>query len=152
MSCDGISKSRLVGCKKNSIGGFKAVGFMPYNSNLQLTSDDMFEGTGLTGSIYRYELVNTGCNYEEDIAPDTQNQNALTTGTLTLVLPQLDRETRNQVKLLAYQKTQIFLELYNGSIILIGHEYGCDATSVKLSTGGAKKDMAGFTLTFLYFS
>lgn len=147
MACDNISKSRLLGCK-NGFAGIKAVGFMPFNSSITLTAGEMFEGTGLTGSIYRYELKNDGCNYEEDVASDRATGTTVVTGTLNLVLPSLDRETRDQVKLLAYGRPQVFLELNNGTILLAGAEFGCDLTSAKLATGGAKKDMAGFTLAF----
>jgi hypothetical protein len=54
MACENISKSRLLGCKSN-FSGIKAVSFMPY-TKLTLTAGDMFEGTGMTGSVYRYEL------------------------------------------------------------------------------------------------
>jgi hypothetical protein len=53
MACENISKSRLL-CKSN-FSGIKAVSFMPY-TKLTLTAGDMFEGTGMTGSVYRYEL------------------------------------------------------------------------------------------------
>jgi hypothetical protein len=53
MACENISKSRLLGCKSN-FSGIK-VSFMPY-TKLTLTAGDMFEGTGMTGSVYRYEL------------------------------------------------------------------------------------------------
>jgi hypothetical protein len=55
MACENISKSRLLGCKSN-FSGIKAVSFMPY-TKLTLTAGDMFEGTGMTGSVYRYELM-----------------------------------------------------------------------------------------------
>jgi hypothetical protein len=34
---------------------------LPY-TKLTLTAGDMFEGTGMTGSVYRYELKNDGNN------------------------------------------------------------------------------------------
>jgi hypothetical protein len=42
----------------------------------------------------------------------------------------------------------LFAELFNGDIWLLGAEFGCELNSVKMSSGGARKDMSGFTMDF----
>jgi hypothetical protein len=144
--CEIITKSRLLGCK-SGFAGIKAVSFMPY-TKLTLTAGDMFEGTGMTGSVYRYELKNDGCNYEETGASDRNTSTTVYDGKLSLVLPVLDRATRDEIKLMAYGRPLIFAELFNGDIWLLGSEFGCELNSVKMGSGGARKDMSGFSLEF----
>lgn len=141
-----ISKSRLLN-SKTGFSGIKAVSFLPYKK-LTLNSDDTFDGVGLTGSVYRYELKNDGNNYDEEGTPDRGTGTTVYTGTLNLVLPILDRATRDEVKLLAYGRPQIFLEKFDGTLLLAGTELGCELKSIKIGTGGARKDMSGFTLVF----
>ena len=142
-----ISKSRFLNTKEG-FSGIKAVGFLPYQKTITLTTGDMFEGTGLTGSVYRYEVKNDGCNYDEEGKPDRNTGTTVYTGTLNLVLPILDRATRDEVKLLAYGRPQIFVEKYDGTILLAGSEFGCELESIKIGTGGKRSDMSGFTLQF----
>ena len=146
MACENINKSRLLGCK-TGFSGIKAVGFLPF-ANLTLSATDMFEGVGLTGSIYKFYLKNDGNTYTEEIDSNRQTHTTVYNGTLNLVLPSLDRETRDQVKLLAYGNPQIFLELYNGQIQLIGAELGADLSGGSITTGGARTEMSGYSLTF----
>jgi hypothetical protein len=107
----------------------------------------MFEGTGMTGSVYRYELKMMVTTMKKLVL----HRNTGTTvydGKLSLVLPIVDRATRDEAKLMAYGRPLIFAELFNGDIWLLGAEFGCELNSVKMSSGGARKDMSGFTMDF----
>lgn len=142
-----ISKSRFLNTKEG-FSGIKAVSFLPYLKTISLAADDTFQGTGLTGSVYRYEVKNDGCNYDEEGKPDRNTGTTVYTGTLNLVLPILDRATRDEVKLLAYGRPQVFIEKFDGTILLAGSEFGCELDSIKIGTGGKRSDMSGFTLQF----
>lgn len=145
-----INRSRKLGQKKN-FSGIKAVGFLPF-TNLTLAASNYFEGAGMTSSsgtasVYRYDLKNDGNTYSEEITSDRNTGTTVYNGTLTLTLPTLDKETRDQIKLLAYDRCQVFLEAFDGKIFLAGLKCGCELTGGTLATGGARGDMAGFTLT-----
>lgn len=145
--CESINKSRNEHCK-TGFSGVQAVGFLPkVNGGLTLTASDMFEGTGLTGSVYKFFLKNDANTYSEEIASDTNTGTTVYTGTLTLTLPVLDRETRDQVKLLAMGQSHIFIEMYDGKKLLMGSEFGAYLTGGTIATGGARTDMSGYTLT-----
>lgn len=146
MACEFINKSRNLPCA-NGFSGIKAVGFLP-RTTLTLSGDDTFEGVGLTGSIYRYELYGDGNTYEDDGVSDESAFTTVYTGSLKISLPILDKETRNQMKLLTYSRPQIFLELFNETILLAGVNNGCKLVSSKATTGGARKDMQGWNLEF----
>ncbi|MFC6095809.1 hypothetical protein ACFPVY_04050 [Flavobacterium qiangtangense] len=147
MACESLSRSRNLPCKIG-FSGIKAVGFLNYTP-LTLASEDIYNGLGLaTQEIYRYELKNDGNTYEEDGVSDRNTSTTVYTGALTIVLPLLDRATRDEVKKMAYGRPQIFLELFDGQVVIAGFEHGCELTSAKFATGGARKDMNGITLTF----
>lgn len=145
--CESINLSRYENCK-TGFSGVQAVGFLPkVPTGLTLTSEDLFEGVGLTGSVYKFFLKNDGNTYSEEIASDDNTGTTVYTGTLTLTLPVLDRETRDQVKLLAMGQSHIFIEMYDGKKLLMGSEFGASLTGGTIATGGARTDMSGYTLT-----
>lgn len=145
--CESINKSRNLHCK-TGFSGVESVGFLPIvNGGLTLTSDDTFEGTGMTGSVYRFLLNNDGNTYSEEIASDINTGTTVYTGTLTLTLPVLDKDTRNQVKLLAMGHYHVFIQMKDKKMLLMGSEFGAQLTTGTIATGGARTDMSGYTLT-----
>lgn len=147
-----INRSRNLGYKKN-FSGIKAVGFLP-DTKLTLAPSGYFEGGGMTASgttasVYRYTLKNDGNSYSEEIASDRNTGTTVYTGTLALTLPTLDKETRDQIKLLAYGISKVFLEAYDGKIYLMGYEHGCELTAGTIATGAARTDLSGYTLTLM---
>jgi len=147
MACESISRGRKWQCMK-TFNGLKAVSFLNF-TQLTLGADDKFAGLGLAGQeLFRFELNQPENLYEEETVADESTMTAVTTGTLTLVLPFLDTETRNEAKKLINGRPQIFLEHKSGEIYLIGFENGATLTNFKMSTGGAASDMAGFNMSF----
>lgn len=147
MACITLTKGRKLPCKGGN-GGIKAVGFQVYNSTNLITSTTGSVSTIPTGSIYRYELKNTGNTYTEEIAADADARTVVYNGTLNLVLHKLDVDTRNEVKMLAMGEVVPYLETYNGDIFVVGSQNGAELTGGNANTGGAKTDFQGFNLTF----
>ena len=147
MSCITLTSGRKLPCKGGS-AGIKSIGLLPWENGLVSGVDG--EVTDLTGitSIYKYELKNTGNTYTEDLTSDSDARTVSYTGTLAVVLNKLDTETRNQVKVLAMGELIIFVELANGSVIVIGAGFGADLTAGQALSGGAKADFTGWNLTF----
>ena len=142
-----ISKGRLLNTKEG-FSGIKAVSFYPYTTAIRLTASDYFEGTGLTGSVYRYEVFNDSSSY--DVEGDSSDNTGTTvySGTINLTLPILDSVTSGEVKLLAYRRPHIFIEKYDGTLLLAGAKNGCSLEKIKMGTGAKHGDLSGFTLQF----
>lgn len=146
-TCITLSKGRKLPCKGGN-GGFKAVGFQVFNSSALIASTTGSVSTLPTGSIYRYELKNTGNTYTEEIASDSDTRTVVYNGTLNLVLQRLDLDTRNEVKMLAMGEVIPFIETYNGDIYAVGSQNGAELTGGGIDTGGAKTDFQGFRMVF----
>lgn len=132
---------------KNGFSGIKSVGFVNREAPYTLSLDEKLSTT-ISDTIYRFKLVGDASTYDETITSDKNNRTTVYDGKLSLTLQGLDSATRNQIKLLAWSSPKIFLELYNGDILLMGNEFNCDLTGGNIVTGGARADMQGATLEF----
>lgn len=157
MACSFITKGRIIPNCKNNSGGFKSVSIIPYIPLIEdyLQPDGTLGVSGLTyitttmvDDFNRFDLKNNGNTFDETSATDDQTFTTIFTGELKLVLPKLDVETKNEIKLLAYARPQLFVETYRGDVILVGMQNGCNLTSSVSKIGGAKTDFQGFELTF----
>lgn len=148
MACD-ITAGRKEPCK-NTVGGLKNVYFInyagqdPYTLTAnEVTAIDTLEVT----AAYKYELRADGNNFEEAMASDKNTGVTLFTQTLNLVLKKQDKQTHNEVKLLAHGRPQVVIEDNNGNFQLAGFSEGMDVTGGSIVTGGAKADFNGYNLT-----
>lgn len=149
MACITLTKGRKLPCRGGK-SGFRAVGFAVWEDGL-ITGTDGEVATlpvGLT-DVYRYQLKNTGNTYSEEIASDAESRTVVYNGTLSIVLHNLDLATRNEIKMLAMGELIIFVETYNGDILVIGAGQGAELTGGTIAeTGGAPSDFQGSKLTF----
>lgn len=148
MACD-ISAGRLEPCK-NTVGGLKNVYFINYAGTEPFTVTDgeiTAIDTVTVTAAYKYELRADGNNFEEAMASDKNTGVTLFTQTLNLVLKQQDKQTHNEVKLLAHGRPQVVVEDRNGNFMLAGYSDGMDVTGGSIVTGGAKSDFNGYNLT-----
>ena len=70
------------------------------------------------------------------------------THTLSVTLQKLDHDTTNQLKLAAYNRSQIFVRDANDNIFLLGMNNGCNISAGTMQSGAAKGDLSGYTLEF----
>lgn len=148
MACEGITRSRYISCADN-FSGIRAIGILPIKTGLTLTSDGLFEGVGITGSIYRWEVDADANVGEGETQIDPQTLTNVTTQTLNLTIQGIDNDTLEQIRKLSYGKPKLFLEMFDDkTILLMGHKNGCRLLNYKVSTGGARTDLSGITLTF----
>jgi hypothetical protein len=149
MACD-LTKGRALPCRE-SVGGLKAVYFVDFGDlgTVTLTADEVTNMTGVSGALtaYRYELKGTS-SVEQTINASRENGTVFYDQSVTLSLPQLSKEDNNEIKLIAYGRPHIFVEDYNGNVLLVGREYGADVTGGTIASGAAMGDMSGYTLTF----
>jgi len=67
--------------------------------------------------------------------------------TLSLTLKKLTKEDNKEIKLLAYGRPHVFVEDYNGNVMLMGAAHGADVNGGTIVTGAAMADLSGYTLT-----
>lgn len=100
---------------------------------------------GLTAA-YAYPLEGDGNTLEQNMVSDRNTGTRVNTQTLTIVLKNMDAATNAEFNLLAAGYPQAVVVDRNGNYIALGLDDGIDFTVVS-TTGGAKTDMNGYTLT-----
>jgi hypothetical protein len=153
MACDFITTGRALACK-DSVGGIKAVIFVPNDSTNKIIVDSTDSSTGaidgLTDNVagsYKYELKGTS-SLEETITASADNGTVFYEQALNLTLPKLSASDTKEIKLLAASRPQIIIQDYNNNYMVVGLENGADVSGGTIVTGAAMGDMSGYTLTF----
>ena len=165
MACN-LTAGRLVDCK-DQIGGLKTIFFCAdYSSNIGQhmtvngTNALQIDTAGFTGwSAYGTPTGSTMTLYKYDLRPNlssmTVNFNAdaatgttFFTQTLSLTLQKIDAATSNQIKLLCYNRVQIFVQDTNDNVFLLGLNNGCDVSGGTIVSGAGKGDLTGYTIEF----
>jgi len=100
----------------------------------------------LLTTVFEYELEGDGNSVSESEVPDRNTGTTVNTQTSTFVLKKIDAVTSAQMNLLAYGFPMAVVKDRNGIYHAIGIDDGIDFTVVQ-STGGAKAELNGYTLT-----
>ena len=146
MACN-ITAGRLEGCK-DSVGGLNAIYFVNFGDMGALTvTDETVTGiAATTPDAFKYDLRGTS-NFEQSLTSSRENGTTFAEQTLTVSLKKQDATTHKEVKLLAYGRPQILIEDNNGTVWLMGEEFGSEMNATA-STGAALGDKSGYELTF----
>ena len=157
MACD-ITRGRLIDCK-DSIGGLKAIYICKnYNNNIsavatinttEMTTAGFATWSGATGSattVFKYDLVQNLSSLTVNINSDNANGTTFFEQTLSVVLQKIDHDMTNELRLMAYSRSQIFVQDSNDNVYLLGIDGGCYVTGGTVVTGTAKGDMSGYTI------
>jgi hypothetical protein len=96
--------------------------------------------------VFEFEIEGDGNNVSESLVPDRNAGTSLNTQTTTIVLKKIDATTSAQLNLLTYGFPMAVVKDRNGVYHAIGIDDGIDFT-VGQSTGGAKGELNGYTLT-----
>tara|TARA_R100001086_G_scaffold214497_1_gene130525 strand:+ start:1177 stop:1779 length:603 start_codon:yes stop_codon:yes gene_type:complete len=160
MACN-LTKGLAVDCK-DQIGGLKKIFFVKsYCSDIRAKAT--FDGTDPlvmdTGGFANWDIQSGGAVtvFQYDLRPNlssmTVNINSdPATGTtffeqtLSLTLQKLSVAQTNELKLISYNRSQIFVLDNNDNVFLLGMDNGCDISGGTAVTGAAKGDMTGYTL------
>ena len=153
MACNFISTGRALACK-DSVGGIKAVIFVPNDATDKIVVDSLDGTTGAIDSLvanvadsYKYELKGTS-SLEETITASADNGTVFYEQALNLTLPKLSALDTKEIKLLANSRPQIIVQDYNNNYVVVGLENGADVSGGTIVTGTAMGDMSGYTLVF----
>lgn len=163
MACD-LTKGRQVDCK-DSIGGLRTMYILPnycgnieasaeISTDLEMTDADFADwdtyGDPTTDkqTLLQYDLRPNVSSLTVNFNSDAATGTTFWTSVLSVTLQKLDHDTTNQLKLAAYNRSQIFVRDAMDNIFLLGMNAGCNITSGTMVTGAAKGDLSGYTLEF----
>jgi len=100
----------------------------------------------LLTSAYAYPLEGDNNTLEQSMVPDRNTGSRVNTQTMTITLKAMDAQTNAEFNILASGYPQAVIVDRNGNWHCLGLDDGIDFTVVG-STGGAKADLNGYTLT-----
>jgi hypothetical protein len=145
MACD-LTTGRLKVCKQ-SLGGLGKLFLFNFVENpFTFASGIVTAINPSLTTVFEYELEGDGNNVAESLASDRNSGTSVNTQTLTFVLKQINATTSAQMNLLAYGFPMAVVKDRNGVYHALGIEDGIDFT-VAQTTGGAKGELNGYTLT-----
>ena len=156
MACN-ITRGRLIDCK-DSIGGLKAIYIAKsYSNNVAATATiNTTEMTtagfanwsccGGTVEVFKYDLVQNLSSLTVNINSDNANGTTFFEQTLSVTLQKIDHDMTNELRLMAYSRSQIFVQDSMDNVFLLGMDGGCYVTGGTVVTGTANGDMNGYTI------
>ena len=156
MACD-ITRGRLIDCK-DTIGGLKAIFIAKsYSNNVSavatINTTEMttagfpnWSCCGGTVEVFKYDLVPNLSSLNVTINSDNANGTTFFTQALSVTLQKIDHDMTNELRLMAYSRSQIFVQDSNDNVFLLGIDNGCHVTGGTVITGTAKGDLTGYTI------
>ena len=145
MSCD-IASGRLRQCK-NSQGGLDRLFLLNFVEDAFTVASGVATAINpLVTAVYEYEIDGDTHNFTEDFISARNEGTSVNTQTLTAMLKQMDATTSASLNVLVKGRTLAVAKDRNGVYSVLGFDDGMDF-SVNTSTGSAKTDMNGYTLT-----
>lgn len=146
MSCL-VSKGRLLNCKDQK-GGIKAIYFA--NGTAEdfgyTITGQQITALGTLAEVFKYEVKATTNTLTETGTSSEDNGTFFVAQALAVTLPKLSADLQAQCQLICAGRPSVFVEDYNGNIVLVGAYNGTMSNMTKV-TGGASGDLSGFTLT-----
>ena len=160
MACN-LTRGLLVDCK-DQIGGLKKIFFtQSYCGDIRASAT--FNGTnvlqmdtagftnwdiygGSTVNVFQYDLRPNLSSMTVNINSDPATGTTFFEQTLSITLQKLTVAQTNELKLISYNRSQIFVLDTNDNVFLLGMDNGCDISGGTAVSGAAKGDMTGYTL------
>ena len=160
MACN-LTKGLLVDCK-DQIGGLKRIYFVKsYCSDIRANA--VFDGTDTnvidTAGFTNWDIADGGAVtvFQYDFRPNLSSMTVNFTSdpatgttffeqTLSITMQKLSVAQTNELKLISYNRSQVFVLDNNDNLFLLGIDNGMDVSGGTAVTGAGKGDMTGFTL------
>jgi len=149
MACE-LTAGFTLECK-STIGGIKAIYLQQHQDFLTNVTIDATteEVDGLpTASIYKYTCPKHTGSFNEEVASSVENGTIFYTQTVTATFFALSAARRKQLELVAKNRLVVFVQDNNDNIWMVGKADGAEVTAMTTSTGVAKGDLNGYTITF----
>lgn len=157
MACN-LTRARGIDCKY-TIGGLRRIFLVKaYANNIlenaTITETEMTAG-GFTNwssaetnivTVHQYNLIPNLSSMTVNINSDNANGTTFFNQTLSVTLQKIDHDSTNELRLMAYSRSQIFVEDSNNNCFLLGVQNGCHVTGGSVFTGVAMGDQNGYTI------
>ena len=157
MACN-LTRARGIDCK-DTIGGLRRIFLVKaYANNIlenaNITETEMTAG-GFTNwssaetnvvTVHQYNLIPNLSSMTVNINSDNANGTAFFNQTLSVTLQKIDHDSTNELRLMAYSRSQIFVQDQNDNCFLLGIDNGCHVTGGTVITGTAMGDQNGYTI------
>jgi hypothetical protein len=150
MSCE-ITRGFGKGCN-DTIGGAKAIYFGNWETiaTAGITYDMGGSVSALpTATIYKYVPHQNTANWVEETTASIETGSVFFTSTISLSLKGLSQTKQRELQSLAFGRWIVFVEDANNNIWMVGTYEGCLMNGGNGTTGAAKGDMNGYTLTLV---
>jgi hypothetical protein len=148
MSCN-LVQGITFGCRDNA-GGVGKVWITDYDNIASVTKDsgDTITEISGTGVFYEFQLIRATSEVTETINASLENGTVFFTQEITMFFAKLEQYKRNIIKAMAQSfRLAIVFQDNNGSLFLIGEEYGAFVSAGSAVTGLALGDRQGYNLT-----
>jgi hypothetical protein len=148
-ACD-VSEGRLVGCK-DVIGGISKIFLMTYDDDLlnelTISSNEITEiGSAIT--VYQYDLRPNTATFNSNFTSDDATGSTYYEQVLDVTLQKIVKQDIPHLDNILKGRCQVWVLDANDNVFLVGTRFGASVTAGAMSTGTAKGDLSGFTLTF----
>jgi hypothetical protein len=145
MACD-LTGGRLKPCK-DAVGGVRKIHFVDFGDlgTVTLSDDEVTDLSG-TFSFHTYD-VKGNSSLETNIQTSLENGTTFFEQVVNVTLHKLTKEDNKELKLMSYGRPHVFIETFDGKVLLIGREHGAEVTGGTAVTGTAMGDLQGYTLT-----
>ena len=138
----------LVDCKEG-IGGIKAIYLGAYSTFANTATFTGNEFTALdTGSVYEFQLPKHTGSFTEEAAISIENGTVYYTQTVVASFHGMTPERAAQLQLVAKGRNVLWVLDNNNNLWMCGYKDGVEVTAFTTSTGTAKGDLNGYTVTF----
>ena len=145
MACD-LTGGRAKPCK-DAVGGIRKIHFVDFGDlgTVTLTDDEVTAMDG-TFTYHTYD-VKGNSSLETNIQTSLENGTTFFEQVVNVTLHKLTKEDNKELKLMAFGRPHVFVETFDGSLLLVGREHGAEVTGGTMVTGTAMGDLQGYTLT-----
>jgi len=147
--CD-VSEGRAVGCK-DVIGGINKIFLLNYDadllSKLTITSNEITDIDSAV-TLYQYDLRPNTATFNANFTSDDATGSTYYEQVLDVTLQKIVKEDIPHLDNILKGRCQVWVLDANDNVFLLGTRFGCSVTAGAMSTGTAKGDLSGFTLTF----
>jgi DNA-binding transcriptional regulator of glucitol operon len=157
MACN-LTRARGIDCK-DTMGGLRRLFLVKAYANNILENANIVETEMLTAgfsawssaetnvvTVHQYNLIPNLSSMTVNVNSDNANGTAFFNQTLSVTLQKIDHDSTNELRLMAYSRSQIFVEDSNNNCFLLGVQNGCHVTGGTVVTGAALGDMNGYTI------
>jgi len=164
MACT-ITLGRALDCK-DALGGLSKIFFVSDFADGLVTAAGTGDGTAgsatvSTGSgteftitelptldVIQYDLRPDLSSFTINVQSDPATGASLFEQTLNVVLQKNQEQDPEQLRLISRNRSQIFVLDNNDNVYLFGATYGMDLNGGTITSGAARNEMSGSTLTF----